>query len=424
MVRGRGAIGKREARGRSAQERGTRRFLGALSLVGAGALLLAACSSSSSSSSSVSSAKASSTAVSSGTAVSASTLASIKSTLAKAEQVPTWTAPGPAVSASVLKGKGILVMPINSEIGACNTQAHDFQALGTKLGANVTLFPTSGQPSQWETGIEDAVSAHDAAIVMLCGIIPGAVAPQLQAAESAGIAVVDGNYNETNNYQYLDGETAVEVTQGMQDDVDYAIVHLGNKPVQALMITSNSVIQGPAASAAVSSQISSLCPSRCSVVDTLDVPIQDWATQLESDVDSALVAHPNINAIFIAFDGMTQFVLPAVEQAHRPGLAIYTWGGSRSVEKLMTEPNSLVASDSGPNEDWDAFDAMDQVIRLLGHHPAAPVSKEIDPNRFWIPSNVSQFFGPGDTYGNEGYGGNTFENDFFKLWGVPQLASS
>jgi ribose transport system substrate-binding protein len=302
--------------------------------------------------------------------------------------------------------------------------ASDIASLGGKLGAHVTVFSNSGQPSQWETGIEDAIAAHDSAIVMLCGIIPGTVGPQLQAAEAHGIEVIDNEYDETSNYEYLDAETSIHTASGMRDDVAQALINLNGKPIKALEISTNSIVMGPAARAAVQDQIDSLCPATCSVVSQIIVPIQNWATQVESDVDSALVAHPNINTVLINFDGMTQFALPAVEEAHRADLKIYTWGASRSVEKLMEAPGSLIAADPGSNPDWSAFAAMDQVIRLLGHHPPAPVAKEGNPNRFWVPSNVSQFFGPGDTYGNEGYGGNTFENDFFKLWGVPQLASS
>lgn len=392
------------------------KVVSALGVVIAGALLLAACSSTTST--------ATTKHVSTSQAVSAATLSSLKATLAKAEQVPTWHAPGPPVSASVMKGASIMAIPVNSEIGHCSSAAADLATIGSQLGAHVTVFSNSGQPSQWETGIEDATSAHDSAIIMLCGIIPGAVGPQLQAAEAAGIKVVDDEYDETSNYQYLDAESAIDTVGGMRDDVDQALVNLHGKPVRALVVSTNSIVMGPAARAAVRDQLNTLCPSSCSVVSQVIVPIQDWATQVEGDVGSALVADPQVNTVIITFDGMTQFALPAVEHANRPGLKIYTWGASKSVEKLMAEPGSLLAADPGSDPDWSAYAAMDQVIRLLGHHPAVPVAKEANPNRFWVPSNVSAFFGPGDTYGNGGYGGTTFENDYRHLWGLGPLGSS
>jgi ribose transport system substrate-binding protein len=345
----------------------------------------------------------------------ASTLTSLKQMVTAAEAVPKWTAPGPAVSAASVKGASMTVFPVNSEIDACNTQTNDFVTLGKSLGANVKAESNSGNPAQWVTAIQSATAAHDKAIIMLCGVIPGAVGPQLTAAHKAGAKIVDGNYNETTNYGGLDGETNVNVIQGMQDDVADALVNLKGTPLHALLVTSSSIIQGPASISAVKGEIGKVCPSTCTE-QTVDVPIQDWATATEGDVSSALVANSSINAVIIAFDGMTPFAMPAIEK--HSGLKIYTWGGGRSVVKLMKASDPIVMADPAPDEQWDAYDAMDQVIRLLGGHPAASVNKEIDPNRFWTPSNVPQFFGPGGTYGNEGYGGNAFINDFLKLWGV------
>jgi hypothetical protein len=198
--------------------------------------------------------------------------------------------PSRPVPILVLKGKSVLAMPVNSEIDTCNTQTQDFAALGAQLGLHVHVFADSGVPTQWVTGVQDATSAHDAAVALICGI-------------------------------------------------------------------------------------------------------------------------------------MVQFALPAIEGVHRAGLKIHTWGASRSVESLMLKSDSLVAADPGPDERWDAYEAMDQVIRLVGHHAAASVSAEIDPNRFWVPSNVPAFFGPGGTYGDQGYGGDTFINGFRTLWGLSPAGS-
>ncbi len=398
---------------RAALGGGRRAGLGICCLAAATALVAAGCGSSNTSTAST---------PKSSSGVSAATISSLKTKIAAAEKVPTWTAPGPAASASVLKGKSLLVMPVNSQIDACNTQAQDFKTLGTQLGAHVTYFSDSGVPTQWVTGIQDAISAHDSAIALLCGIIPGAVGPQLAAATKAGIKIVDGNYNETSDYTGLDGETAVDTAQSLQNDVDYAITQLDGKPLHAILVTSTSIIQGPASMTAVSGAVKAACPSVCTLDETVNVPIQNWATATQSDVSSALLAHPDANAVIVAFDGMTPFVLPAVESAHRAGLKIYTWGGGRPIEEMMLKANSYVAADPGPDEDWDAYEAMDQVIRLLDGKPAASVNSEVDPDRFWVPSNVTQFFGPGDTYGNAGFGGNDFINGFRKLWGLPPVS--
>jgi ribose transport system substrate-binding protein len=383
-------------------------------LAAAAALALASCSSGTTSSP---------TSAAAGSAVSASTLASLQATIAQAEAVPSFAPPGPPVSASVLQGKAALVMPVNSQIDACSTQAQDFQALGSQLGLNVTTYNDTGVPTQWMTGIEQATSNHDQAIVALCGVVPQLVSSQLQAAHEAGLSVVDGNYNETSYYTGLDGETAVNTAQGITDDVDDAIVNQNGKALHALVVTSPSIIQGVAGAAAASSAVQATCPKVCSVVN-LSIPIQNWATSAQSEVHQALVANPDINAVIIVFDGIVQFAYNAVAEMHRSGLEIYTWGGSRTVEAYMLEHGSLIAADPGPDEQWDAWEAMDQVIRLLNGKPAASVNNEVAPNRFFTPENVAEFFGTGGTYGNRGFGGNAFINGFFTLWGVPATSAA
>jgi ribose transport system substrate-binding protein len=354
------------------------------------------------------------------TVISAATLASLRTTISQAEQPPVWTAPGPAVKASAVRGKSALVMAVNDQIDACDTQATDFQQLGQSLGLNVSVYQTVGVPQQWAAGLQQAVSNHDNAAVMLCGIPGPVVTKQLAAAHQAGLSIVDGNYNEVppSLYAGLDGETAVNTIQGIQDDVDDAILNQNGKALHALVVSSPSIVQGTAASAEATTEVDRVCPKTCSVLD-LNVQIQDWATQVQGDVHTELVQHPNINAVIIVFDGMVQFAIPAVQQVRRFGLQIYAWGGSRTVESYMLERGSLIAADPGPDENWDAYESMDQVIRLLGGHAAASVNAEVSPNRFWTPQNVAEFFGPGGTYGNEGFGGDAFINGFRQLWGLP-----
>lgn len=351
-------------------------------------------------------------------AVPASVLASLRAKVTQAEKAPAWTAPGPPASAAAVKGKTLMVMPVNSAIDACATQAKDFQALGQQLGANVVSYATTGAPPQWSAGLQQALARHYSAVAMLCGVIPAAVSAQLAQARAAGVPVVDGNYNETSDYAGLSGETAVNTAQGITNDVDYAITQLDGRPLHALLLTSDSIIQGPAATQAAVSAVHAACPKACTIDQTLNIPIQSWPTDTQNDVTGALTHHPDVNAVIVVFDGMVQFAYQAIAHANHPALGIYTWGGSLSVEKLMAQKGSLIAADPGPDEQWDAYESMDQVIRLLGGHPSAPVSAEVAPDRFWVPSNVGAFFS-GGTYGNEGYGGSAFISGFRHLWGLP-----
>ncbi len=357
-----------------------------------------------------------------GTAVSAATLTKLKSAVTDAEKVPVFAAPGPAVDVSAVKGKTVYAFAINDEIDTCNHQVATYKKLGQEFGMKVITFSNSGSPDQWATGVKNAIAAHADVLAMFCGIIPGAIGPQLQAAHKAGIKIIDGNYNETDNYTGLDAVTGVQTAEGMKASVDAAVVALDGKPLHALMVTSSSVIQGPAATAAVKSEVQTDCGSVCTVAKTIDVPVQSWTSQTTNQVSSALLADPSINAVFVAFDGMATFAVTGVQQAKRSDVKVYAWGTSASTVKTMVgQPDGILQADVGPSVVWDAYAEMDQTIRLLAGQPAATPEKEIVPNRYWAPDNASGFLTASGGYNEQGYGGNAYQNAYRTLWNAPQL---
>ncbi len=364
--------------------------------------------------------------------ISSSELSTLKGVIATAQAAPVWTAPGPAVKGSVVKGKTLIVFPISSDIPACATQTKDFAALGTSLGAHVISLSSTTGPAGWASNLGDAVTDHAAAAVMLCGVINAAVAPQLADLKSHGIPVVDGNYNEApapNFYSGIQGETAVNTAQGVEDDLADALVNLNGKPAHILYVTSSQVIQdagvgSPSTDKAgayptLKAAISKWCPSTCSIVRVDNLQTTQWTSD-GSGVASYLSSNPSINTVIVTFDGESDDLVTAVAAAasSHPGLKIYAWGGGAAEERDV-QSSPVFAGDSGPDERWDAYDAMDQVIRLLNHKAAAPVTKEVDPNVFFTKSNVASFFsGPGPTYSDKAFGNGAFITDFDKLWGV------
>lgn len=394
--------------------------------VAAVALACAACGSSSNSGTSNNSSGSSSSAISS------SELSTLKSVITQAQAAPVWNAPGPAVSGSALKGKTLVVFPISSDIPACETQTKDFAALGQSLGANVRSLSSTTGPGGWASNLGSAISDHASAAVMLCGVINAAVAPQLAALKAHGIPVVDGNYNEAPSpkfYAGIQGETAVNTAQGVQDDLADALVNLGGKPAHILYVTSSQVIQDAGVGSpssdtagaypALKAAINKWCPGKCTIVRTDNLQTTQWTSD-GSGVGSYLSSNPNINTVIVAFDGESDNLVTEVTSAaaSHPGLKIYAWGGGAAEERDV-QSSPAFAGDSGPDERWDAYDAMDQVIRLLNHKPAAPVTKEVDPNVFFTKSNVGSFFaGSGPTYSDKAFGNGAFITDFKKLWGV------
>ncbi len=362
-------------------------------------------------------------------AVSKSTLATLKADVTKAEQAPAWSAPGPAVNGKkALKGKTIVTFPISSEIDACNTKGQQgyFDTEAKALGAKVIPLQSNTGPTGWQANLSQAVTDKASAVVMLCGPSAAAIAPQLATLKTHHIPVVDGNYNETGGNPAfpttgLNAESGVNTIQGVQTDLADALVNLKGQPAHVLFLDSPQVAQDSGALGGLQSAMKAWCKA-CSIVKTENFGTQDWSGPTEtSEITSDLQANPSINTVIVTFDGMTDGIESTVASAaatHK-GLAMYAWGGGLAEIKAVTNGGTFIG-DSGPDEKWDAYNQLDQTIRLLSGKSAAPVGKEIAPNIFFTKKNGKIFSvgGAGQAYSDQAYSNGAFVKDFLKLWEV------
>jgi ribose transport system substrate-binding protein len=389
------------------------RQIGAVVLALAAVVVIAACGSSSSSSTSSAGASpstgASTSSAASGSAVSASNVSFAKASLTAATQIPAWTAPGPALSVSSLKGKTVLIIPLTTAVSFCNQLDSSTAAVATKLGMVPKVYPTTGTPSQWASGIQQGISEHVAAIVLECAIPSSTLTPQLAAAKAAGIPVYGTTASDTSVPlpAGLTGVTTDGYYQGMKDEALSAIAAQNGKPVDALMLTTFDISTGPGMATAFKSEMASKCGSACKI-KSVNIPLAQWAQQVESTVSSAMTADPNINTVAIEFDGMVPLVLPALIKY--PNVGVYAYGGGEAVVKLMTNSSSPLKMDVGEGAARIGYQVMDEVARTLTHQKS--VAEEDVPVRVFNASNASQ-----EADANTGYG-TSFVTGFDKLWGL------
>jgi ribose transport system substrate-binding protein len=372
----------------------------------AAACLLAACGTSSGASSGASSSTGASKTSQQGPT--ASDVAYAKSTVAAAEAVPSWTPPGSSVDTSSLKGKTLLVIPLTTAVSFCNDLDASTETAAKAIGLNVQVYPTTGQPSQWAAGIEQGISEHVAAIALECAINPSLITPQLQAAKSAGIPVIDSVLTDPSETvpSSLTGVTSDPYYQGMKLEALDAIATQNGKPVHALLLSSSSFLTSPGMTTAFEDELAKRCGSECTV-DNVDIPLTQWATQVQSSVSSALTSHPDINTIAIEFDGMVPLVLPGVGSA--TGVSLYAWGGGTSVVNTMPKTPSLKL-DIGEGPVRIGYTVVDEVARALVLHKTS--INETVPIRAFTLSNYAADSDPTSGYGN------AFIPGFRSLWGL------
>jgi len=362
--------------------------------------------------------------------ISKSTLAKAKAAVAAAQNAPTWYAPGPSVNArKALKGKTIVSFPISSEIDACNTKGQQgyYDAEAKALGAKVIPLQSTTGPAGWQANLSQAITDKANAVMMLCGPSAAAIAPQLAQLKAHHIFVIDGNYNQTGGNPAfpttnLSAMTGVNTIQGVQTDLADALVNLNGKPAKILFLNSPQVAQYSGATGGLKAAIKTYCPSSCAIVKQEDFGTQDWSGPKEiAAVTSDLQANPSINTVIVTFDGMTDGIESAVASAAatHPGLKMYAWGGGLAEIKAVSSSSTFVG-DSGPNEKWDAYNQLDQTIRLLAGKPAAPVAKEVAPNIYFTKKNAKLFSvnGAGQQYSDQAYSNGAFAKSFLKLWQV------
>jgi ribose transport system substrate-binding protein len=145
----------------------------------------------------------------------------------------------------------------------------------------------------------------------------------------------------------------------------------------------------------------------------VDVPIADWATRIQTNVQSALVRDPKTSYVIPIYDSMSQFVVPAIRAAGAGDrVKIATFNGTPFVLALL-EKGQIVAMDAGENLAWLGWAAMDQAFRVVAG--ARPARSEHTALRVFDSRNVGATGRP-PRY-DEGYG-KAYVTGYRRLWGV------
>jgi ribose transport system substrate-binding protein len=98
----------------------------------------------------------------------------------------------------------------------------------------------------------------------------------------------------------------------------------------------------------------------------------DWATKLQSTVQTSLTADPGINYILPTFDGMLTYVIPGIRSAGAVGKVFAaSYNGSPDMLDLVRD-NGIVRMIVGENPAQIAAAGLDQSLRILaGLKPSA-----------------------------------------------------
>lgn len=389
--------------------RGARRWA---AIAAAGTLLLAACSTASPSASAEQS-----SAGSPGESGTAGIPPEVAENVAKFMGLPTFTAPGPAIDVSSLAGKTIFLIPLvpnpfNQSI------EETMQDIATQVGMELTIYANQGQPSQWVQGMNAAIAANPDIIVLNTAPDPRLLQPQLQQAKDAGIPVLVTHFYDDSSPEPPDcdgcaaGVTALVTAPFFVAGEAAAnwVIQDSNGQANILVIGAEDALPSPGTIEKIQETFANNCPA-CTV-KVMNIPIADWNTKTQGEVQSALTADPSINYVYPLYDAMVAGAVPAVQTIGRADeVKVLSYNGSPYVLEFIQQGN-IAAMDVGEDTVGIGYANMDQAFRILLGEPTVP---ERTPIRIFDSTNVDEAGTPptvGTGYGNE------LRDGFLALWGL------
>jgi ribose transport system substrate-binding protein len=338
-------------------------------------------------------------------------VAAAEQRLAPYRKLPEFVAAGPAFDAHhCMEGKSILGIPVSSANPFTKNIYIAMAAVAKKVGFKFTEWENQGQPSQWVQGMNYAINNKYNLIDLLGGTDPKVLAPQVQAATSAGIKVIASHYSgfEQPAPPGVSGVVPIDYFRAGQLLADWAIAKSGGK-ANALVIVSMEVNSTASMLNGIKEEFEKLCPDTCKY-KVINAPVPEWSTKIQPSVQSALLADPSINYIIPIYDSMSQFVVPAVTiTGKQDKVKIATFNGTPFVLGLVQQ--GKVEMDIGENLDWIGHAIADAEMRILCGLPEVKDPKI--PFYIFDQTNADAAGHPPQL--STGYG-NAYMEGYQKLW--------
>lgn len=323
---------------------------------------------------------------------------------------PKFEAAGPAFDAKAcMQHKSILGIPVSSANPFTKNIYTAVKGVADKVGFTFREWENQGQPSQWVQGMDYALNNKFNLIDLVGGTDPKVLGPQVQAAMEAGIKVIVSHYNgfEQPLPTTVSGAVPIDYLKAGQMLADWAIWKTHAK-VNALVIVSTEVYSTGSMINGIKQQFDKEC-ANCKF-RVINVPVPDWSTKIQSNVQSGLLADPSINYVIPIYDSMSQFVVPAITiTSKQDSVKIATFNGTPFVLGLVRQ--GQVEMDIGENLDWIGHAIMDAEMRILCD--LAPVKDPKIPFYIFDASNAADAGNPPAL--SAGYG-DAYKEGYDKLW--------
>jgi len=331
--------------------------------------------------------------------------------------VTDYPSPGPALDAAKvggLKGKTVLFVPISLAAGPFQQQQASLKTALGHLGINVTTCDPNFLPSAAAACLNNA-KTNGAAAVITSGIPYSLATNDYRALQDQHIPVLVGSAGPGNPPSTSDIAFQESVTTSAKAGtvaVDETIAQSDGKAhVLFISITDSSALTAQAD--AMKAEFAKYCP-RCTVVEapfnTANLP------HVATSVSSKLISNPSINFIQPQADAYVANSLAGVQSANFTS-KVKAVTGTASIGVLqMVQQKRFVVADVGYDFSYIGWNEADGVLRLLTGLRVDP--EPFVPIRIFDSANLAGVtLTPGANVDSL-YGPTTFQQMFYKTWGV------
>ena len=319
-----------------------------------------------------------------------------------------------------IAGKTIFAIPTNSENPYNVAVDEESKKVAERYGATWIEYTNQGQPTQWATGVEQAVNQKVDLIILSQGVDASLIKPALEKADAAGIPVLlthtilRGEALPADLEGLIDATTDAPLAEANRLTVDWMIDRTEGEG-NALIITSNEVPPAKAEVAAMEDEITRYCP-KCEY-KVVNVPVAEWATKIQSEVQSALSADPTINFILPIYDSMSLYAQSGIKAAGKTGqVEISSVNGTPAVLKIQQD-DGIVSMNVGESIPWLAWATLDQAGRLLLGLDPVPNGAQETPLKLITADNIDETGTPPQP--DKGYG-TAYIDGYEALWGTSE----
>jgi len=319
------------------------------------------------------------------------------------------------VDVAALKGKHIFNIPISSQIPFFVDTDKVMERIATENGLKFTEFTNDGTPQQWADGMNQAI-AQKADIINLQGSPdPKLILPQLKKAKEAGIPVTithfyqDGTEPPAEVLPYITGFSTVPFEKVGALLADWAIAKSDGK-ANVLVVTADEVAASAPINKGLDAEFEQYCPD-CKV-KKINVPIPQWGSKIQPEVQSALTADPSIDWVLPIYDGMSTAAGAGVQAAGKGNqVKVASYNGTPAMLKQVADA-PWMDMDISESMAWLGYANMDTVFRGLAGQPSID---EKAPLRIMSKDNIAE---AGDPPSPDKGMGDSYISGYETLWGL------